>query len=93
MTGRHLERKRPLECAAARSQYLGLATRAAGDPSIKDLEAVTGRIIDIDLGDEKTVIQAAAAYGTGPLDLLVNIAGRPSPAPPFQSSYNEADMP
>ncbi|KAK4449685.1 hypothetical protein QBC34DRAFT_380143 [Podospora aff. communis PSN243] len=50
-------------------------TKAANDSSIQDIEAVASTVLEIDVTDEKTIVDAAKRFGDGPLDMLINIAG------------------
>ena len=40
------------------------------------IEAVASQILEIDLAREQTIADAAQRFGDGPLDMLVNIAGK-----------------
>ncbi|GFP51960.1 uncharacterized oxidoreductase YKL071W [Trichoderma asperellum] len=50
-------------------------TRADNDPSIKEIEAVASRVLEINLTDESTIAKAAEEFGEGPLDMLITLAG------------------
>ncbi|KAK1830082.1 hypothetical protein QBC39DRAFT_354702 [Podospora conica] len=50
-------------------------TKSLRDPSVQEIQSVASRILEIDLSNEQTVVEAAKCFGDGPLDMLVNIAG------------------
>ncbi|KAK4221665.1 hypothetical protein QBC38DRAFT_491603 [Podospora fimiseda] len=50
-------------------------TKAANDPSVHEIESIASTILEIDVSDEQTVINAAKRFGDGPLDMLINVAG------------------
>lgn len=43
---------------------------------VLQLEATGARILEMDFRDEASIQKAAADYGDGPLDCLINCAGR-----------------
>ncbi|TLD24546.1 NAD(P)-binding protein [Venturia nashicola] len=45
------------------------------DPSVHQLSAKGGKILELDLLDETSVNQAAKDFGHQPLDILINVAG------------------